>query len=499
MIDTTTAPLADVLPLREPAATVATERAVLGALYISADPWGANVKRLQPYMFMRDEHRHVFQAMQILHADGVQFDLPALISQLRSTGVTALALSELSALRDITATAANVEHHAGTLLREWHRRQLAERGKRLQLAAESDTMTPEAAVREHRQELDVLDRIAGGRTADTRFLDASITAADLLAMEFEKPRSLIGDGLLVEGGLLLFYGRPGIGKTWAALQLAVALARGELWLGFPTVKVQVGLLSLELPAAYMQERLRVVVGDRENGGVPDGVHITARPKLRGAVNVEDSSHRAGLVEWCKERQLGVLIVDALSRVHQVDENSAEKFGQVLAAVDSLREEAGCAIVLLHHEPKGRRDSSGNSTDDDLDAARGTSRLQSDPQTLLRLKRARGAMQLVAAKVNLGPMPAPVWLRSTEAGLVEVIAAPPDGAQVGDANRDEVVAACPGPDEPHATTADLVAKLVREGLKAPTIKRHLKELTESGRLERVGEQRTGYSYRRSRIS
>lgn len=488
----TTSSLADVRRLRGPAATFETEKAVLGALSMGA-PWGPNVQKLQPHIFDRDDHRRVFQAMQLLHGDGVQFDTPALLNKLQSMGADAVALAGL--VESLTAaTVANVEHHAAWLLQEWHRRALSALGKRLTLSAESDDATPDAAVLEHRLELEALERIATGRTPDSRFAAASCTVAELLAAKLDKPVSLIGDGLLVEVGFLLLYGRPGIGKTWAALQLAAALARGEPWLGFTTAQANVGLLSLELPAVYMQERLRVVLGDNAAGD--DRLHIVTRPELKGPVNVQDDQHRAGIVDWCRGKGLGVVIVDALSRVHQVDENSAEKFGLVLAAVDQLREEAGCAVVLLHHEPKGRGDRNGNTTDDDLDAARGTSRLQSDPQTLLRLKRAQGQLQLVAAKVNLGPMPEPVWLRATDAGPLVVTEAPLDNVELGEANRDEVLAACPGPGEPWLRVADLVATLERDGLKARAIKNHIAGLVEAGKLEREGDRRRGYSVRRT---
>lgn len=495
-----TASIAEVLPLPDRAAP--TERVLLGQL-LHGDDWGADVKLLQPHMFVLEPHRRIFQAMQLVRADGARVDVVTVKAQLQKLGAneSAVLLHNLHATiglqRGLELRAQNVENDARTLHEEWYRRAGYELATRLKVALASDTVKPEAALLEHRLELDAIERIATGRTSDSRFLTASVTAADLLKAKLEKPQSLIGDGLLVQGGFVLLYGRPGIGKTWAGLQLAKALARGETWYGFKTKQVNVGILSLELPSAYMQDRLRVVLGDSSDADdFCSRIHIVARPELRGSVDVLDELHRTGLVEWCKAKEMDVLIVDALSRVHQVDENSAEKFGQVLAAVDRLREEAGCAVVLLHHEPKARREGKANSTDDDLDAARGTSRLQSDPQTLLRLKRAQGALQLVAAKVNLGPVPAPVWLRATEAGPLEVTDAPPDAVEVGEENRQEVLDGCPGPGEPPAPTAELVAKLERDGLKGPTIKRHLRALADAGKLERSGDQRAGYFYRRT---
>lgn len=84
--------------------------------------------------------------------------------------------------------------------------------------------------------------------SDQRFIEASLTAAELADFEFPQPRELLGGRLLRAGDWTVLYGKPKTGKTWLAGQLAVCLAEGRDFLGLavPPEGVRVGILELEL-------------------------------------------------------------------------------------------------------------------------------------------------------------------------------------------------------------------------------------------------------------
>ncbi len=81
-----------------------------------------------------------------------------------------------------------------------------------------------------------------------------ISARELMSTEF-KPVSFLVDGLLPEGAYLLA-GRPKIGKSWLALQIAVDVARGVDCLGRKTLQGDVLYLGLEDNKRRMQSRLQ---------------------------------------------------------------------------------------------------------------------------------------------------------------------------------------------------------------------------------------------------
>lgn len=214
------------------------------------------------------------------------------------------------------------------------------------------------------------------------FLDITMPSSRFRAATFPRPRSLLGDGVFSAGDLGILYGRPGLGKTWFMLQAMVALSRAEKAFGLTPAEgdpIRIGILELELGGFQLQERLLRIQGDLRDQD--ENLEIVCRPELKGAVNIRNDEQWKAWGTWVTERRFDLIVIDALSRAHDADENKAVEIGPVLQRLDELRFETGCAILAIHHErkPQGGRD------DDDMDALRASSRLQSDANCLIRLK------------------------------------------------------------------------------------------------------------------
>ena len=316
-----------------------------------------------------------------------------------------------------------------------------------------------------------------------RFKAAALGAADFVKLEIERPKSLLGHGLLVAGGLGILYGKPGLGKSWFAVSLARSMARGEPWMGIPTVPsgVRAGVVQLELGAFTLQERLITLgAGTHERD---QEIKVVCRPRLRGLVDLfRAQGDIDDLHEWISDDKLDVLFIDALSRAHSANENKAEELGQVIARLDVIRHETGCAIVPIHHETKATDKDPNNH----LDALRGTTRLQSDPTLLVRVQQLRGIRRIVFAKVSEGAEPHPIYFRLGEDGQPEVIPAPED---VSDANRDRVLKSVSGFGRPVQISEVMSATRMTRA----TVKRHLTKLADGGFLNVLGQGKdTSYS-------
>jgi bifunctional DNA primase/polymerase-like protein/AAA domain-containing protein/primase-like protein len=305
-----------------------------------------------------------------------------------------------------------------------------------------------------------------------RFLTASIPGDDLLTREIPTPHSLVGDGVVTEADLQILYGSPGLGKSWLALHLAVAVSRGAEFFGMPTEKVRVGILSMELPAFYLQERLRTILG--ELGGTLEGISVVCRPELRGAVDFVQERDLEALRRWIQGAGLGLVIIDPLSRVHRADEKDSAEFAGVLAGLEAVRQDTKCAVLVVHHERK----TQGGKTDADLDALRGTSRLVSDPTSLIRLTKSHaGVLVLRFPKLNYGPSVEPIYLEQTETGVL-IATDRPESPSESDCRRIlEAVGAEPG--------ITLESLMGRAGLARATAYRRLKMLGDQVRREGKG--------------
>lgn len=273
---------------------------------------------------------------------------------------------------------------------------------------------------------------------DGRFEVGCLPGRLILESNIDRPKSLLGDGLLVEGGFGLIYGRPGIGKTWGAFQLALDLAMGRPWFKIPTVQCRVGIVELEMHAYFVQQRLKSLVRTESEAEALENVFFVSKPYLKGRVDILSDETLEGIALWAVKRNLDILIFDALSRTHTKDENSAKDLGEVLSAIDALRDQAKVCVVPLHHEPKRSEDKRKGKRGDDLDAARGSSRLQSDPQTLIRFSEfAEDMLVMKTPKVMLGKMIEPVYLKHDVTGRLVVVEAPADQKERGERNRAKV--------------------------------------------------------------
>ena len=200
----------------------------------------------------------------------------------------------------------------------------------------------------------------------------AISYAELFAEELPEPEWMV-EGL-VPPGLTFIAGRPKIGKSWLALQLAQAVASGREFLGRPTRQGAVLYYPLEDGRRRTRKRTQQQVwqGDEAVYFVFDGFRLANE----GAVET---------LGWAI-RTLGVrlVVIDSLSAARQGDnysENEAE-LAQLLYPLSQLGQAYNCAIVVVHHMGKLMREDPG------LDL-RGTSALFAACDAVIGLYRERG--------------------------------------------------------------------------------------------------------------
>jgi len=309
------------------------------------------------------------------------------------------------------------------------------------------------------------------------------TATQLLRERKTPPPSLLGDGLFPIGMLGLFYGAPGLGKSWLALLLAASLASGRKWVGLetPPEPKTVGIVTLELDDSQLWKRFAAVVGaydlDPDDGAL-ERVRTISTDDLPRGLDLRDEDHLQALMRWSEP--LDLLILDPLSRMHSAVENSAEEMGSVLGKLDRLRHETQTAVLVVHHSRKAGE--AGPSP-------RGSSRLESDSQLRMLLRESRGELQLKVEKSNFAPLPDPIWLRQVETGVL----VPTDGPdEEGLRNRVEVVRGVVAQAGRWISVRDIATELRERGvgMNDRTLRRYLALLVGAGELhERQGPNRT----------
>jgi DNA-binding NarL/FixJ family response regulator len=209
----------------------------------------------------------------------------------------------------------------------------------------------------------------------------SWTADELLAETFPEPRWAV-PGILAEG-LNLLAGAPKLGKSWFALNLAVAVAAGGKALGHVDVEAgDVLHVALEDPARRMKDRLRKVLA----GSAPSPrltVSIECPPIPNGG------AERIGA--WCDARtDARLVVVDVFARVRGKSDPRTDRYEADYHAAGALKDLAdrhGVAVLLVHHTRK--QDAS-----DWIDSVSGTQGLAGAADAVLVLTRARNTRQAV---------------------------------------------------------------------------------------------------------
>lgn len=149
------------------------------------------------------------------------------------------------------------------------------------------------------------------------------------------------ENLIAKGDIVMLAADAGVGKTWVALDLAVAtLGVRDTWLGMKVCHTgPVVVVDQENPEAVARKRLQQlgVVGDNENLHYLwyQGVKLDTQPEL--------------LYEYCDLVRPEFLMIDSISRVHFRNENSAEEMNPLMnGGLYPIARDLGVTIMLLHH-------------------------------------------------------------------------------------------------------------------------------------------------------
>ena len=343
-------------------ASLDTERAILGSLLLRNELLGSAAERLRPEDFSLDSHRRIFRAMVELRASDGSFDTFTLANKLNSD------LSRIGGaayLSDLTSGA--VKRSDLTPLCEIVRKQSALRGLAVQAEAlQRAALEPGATVDACRQ-----------KAAELIALCDHAPSNRLRACPLEKflildipAREMVLAPVLPTQGLALLYSKRGVGKTYLALGIAHAVARGGSFLRWSSPKPRrVLFVDGELPATTLQQRLKSI-----EAGVPSSEPAMPSPDyLRiitpdmQASSMPDLATREGQILVEREMEGGeLLVLDNLSCLCRAGkENEGESWLPVQEWLLRLRQQRH-SVLLIHHAGKSGAQRGTSRREDLLD-------------------------------------------------------------------------------------------------------------------------------------
>lgn len=295
------------------------------------------------------------------------------------------------------------------------------------------------------------------------------TGTELQETDFPPLRWIVPN--LIPAGLSLLVGAPKVGKSWAGLDIGLAVAAGGRALGaLPVEQGDVLYLALEDGPARIKSRQELLLGTE-----PASEHFHVFTEWHKGI---DAARAAW--EWCAEHPgARLVVVDTLARVRPQQQRGGNAYAEDTSALvpwHRLAEHFKVAVVIVHHDRKA------GDGGDFIDAVSGTHGLAGVADTTLVLHRARmedyGQLRLTGRDVFEREL---TLRRAGPAWMVHDGPMPePDLGPLAS----QIIAHVSEQDDAIAPAAVALAL----GESADTVKRTMARLVESGRLVKRGRGR-----------
>jgi KaiC/GvpD/RAD55 family RecA-like ATPase len=274
------------------------------------------------------------------------------------------------------------------------------------------------------------------------------------------------EGLLPSGGVSLCVAKPKVGKSTLARTLALAVSRGEPFLGRETQQGPVIYLALEEKRGQLINQFRALGA---TGAEPISIFAGIAPKM--AVEL--------LRQAIIEHDPVLVIVDTIQRLIRVrDGNDYSGVTSAMEPILAMARELGPHLHLLHHAGKGERDV--------IDAAIGSTAWTASVDTAMQMKRSENARTLATIQRYGEDLPETILVMDA-AGRIEAGGTrnDHDRAQAEKAILDYVGEA------PGATKDDIREEVK---LKTQVVQEALTRLVKEKKLRRDGGGKKGDPYR-----
>lgn len=185
------------------------------------------------------------------------------------------------------------------------------------------------------------------------------------------------DGVLRQGHKMLIAGPSKAGKSYALIELCIAIAEGGMWLdSFKCAKGKVMYVNLELDKASCLHRFFDVY---KALGIPsDHIRSIDIWNLRG-YSVPMDKLAPPLIRRASKKDFIAIVIDPIYKVITGDENSADQMAHFCNQFDKVCTELGCAVIYCHHHSKGAQGGKRS-----MDRASGSGVFARDPDALLDL-------------------------------------------------------------------------------------------------------------------
>jgi replicative DNA helicase len=363
--------------LRTPPHSEEAEQAVLGGLMLDKNAWDQVGDVIVPDHFFRPDHQLIFESIASLASEAQPCDPVTVSEHLQRLGKLndVGGLAYLGTLTRDTPGAANARAYAEIVKERALLRELVSAGGEIagSVWSEEGESARDLVERAERRIFAIAEGSARGKgyVSAKQALPALIDQIDDLYNNPNKPRGLPTGfidfdnktGGLRGGDLLIVAGRPSMGKSTLAINMAEFAALKE------GIRASVAIFSLEMPAEQILTRMLSSVGSVNLGNIRSGKlseddwpRITSATKqLQDAkIFIDDTPAltptelRARSRRIKREHGLDLIVVDYLQlmTVPGTKENRATEISEISRGLKALAKELSCPVIALSQLNRG---------------------------------------------------------------------------------------------------------------------------------------------------
>jgi len=175
-----------------------------------------------------------------------------------------------------------------------------------------------------------------------------------------KPPEWLMEDFIMEEGFTVLHSDAGVGKTFLALDWANTIANGWSWFGRETQKTTV-LYVLAEGIGYLGARVSAWKNRRNASIFPPVFYYTSAVPLFAPPGKLPTAEQLDFLDMVESVDPGLIVFDTLQRCTVgANENLQQDMGQVVAMVDTIRQNFNCAVMAVHHDTKSGESMRGSS-------------------------------------------------------------------------------------------------------------------------------------------
>jgi len=355
-------------PGRVPPHDLDAEMSVLGSILLDPLSVAKVLQFLHPEDFYRENNGQVYRAALDLFAAGEPIDNVTLAAQLQTMGMLDRVggRTQLASMQSAVPTAANIEYYGRIVKEKAYKRRLISAGSNIAGFGYDDGVEAEEAIN---QAQSLVFGVADDRDQRelAKLYDLLGPAMERISLQMESGQGVIGvpsgfhdldrmTGGFKDSDLIIVAGRPSMGKTSLALNIALHAALNAT--------KAVAIFSLEMSKEQLTERLLTeqaqIDAQRLHRGLLseaefDRVSNALGPLGEAAIYIDDTPAMDELTLQLKARQakmrhnVDLIVVDYLQLMHgrsRGDDNRVQEVSSISRALKGLARELRIPVIAI---------------------------------------------------------------------------------------------------------------------------------------------------------